>query len=203
MNPRTCTLPFTALLVAVVAPAQITVRDTIVALPPFSICQDGATHVTVCTNHRLRPAQVGNLVPFEGLPLEIAGMPGAITCLFVDVQAVTVLSNEQFATTAHAATTMSASFYGTGPVGDVYLLFLAPSLAPVPVTYPFLQGPVHVDPATAVFAGVFAPLGAAAPYRTLTLPLNPAAFGIPLFDQALVVHASGLLETSVVDTFQF
>lgn len=203
MNTKQLALPVVATALVAAASAQITVRDTIVALPPISFCMDGATHVTVCTNHRLRPAGFGNLGGYVGLPLEIVGTPGAITCSYLDVQSVAVLGNEQYATTARAATTMSVSFFGAGAIGDVYLLFLAPGLAAAPVLYPFFQGPVHVDPASTVFLGIFVPPGTSAPYQTLTFPLNPAAFGIPLFDQALVIHASGALETSVVDTFQF
>lgn len=199
------TLVFAAtLLSALAARAQtITVRDTIVALPPISFCQDGATHRTTCTNLRLRPGALASLAQFVGQPLEITGTPGAITCPFVTVQTVSVIGNSQFAVPSTTATSMTVEFFGTGPVGDVFLLFVAPNLQATPSTFPPFFGPVHLDPATTIFLGVFAPLGTTTPYHSLTFPFNPALVGFDLFDQALAVHGNGTAETTPVDCFAF
>lgn len=200
---RALALPLAALLPTAITPAQITVRDTITPLPPISICQDGATHRTVCTNLRLRPGGLGSLTQFEGWPLEITGTPGAVTCQFVTVSSVTILTNEQFSMTTTTATTMSVDFFGSGPNGDVFLLFVAPVLQPTPTTFPPFLGPVHLDPTFTLFIGLFAPLGPNNPYHTISFPYDPAAIGIDFYDQCLAVHATATPETTVVDCFRF
>lgn len=192
-----------ALAGAPVSAQQITVRDTIVALPPISFCQDGATHRTSCTNLRLRPGLLGSLTQFEGWPLEITGTPGAVTCPFVTVSSVTIVTNQQFAATSTTATTMSIDFFGSGPTGDVFLLFMGLSLQPAPSTFPPFVGPVHLDPANAWFVGVFAPQGPNLPYHTITFPFTPGLVGVDFFGQALAVHQTGVPETTVVDCFGF
>lgn len=203
MMHRLFALPLAALLCAVAAPSQITVRDTIEALPPVSICQDGATHRTTCTNLRLRPGLLTSLTQFEGWPLEITGMPGAVTCQFVDVQSVTILTNQQFAMTSSSTLQLTVDFFGTGPVGDVFLLFWGFGLSPTASTFPPFVGPVHLDPANALFLGVFLPQGPNIPYYSLSIPSSPAFQGVEYYDQALVLRAGAVPETSVVDCFQW
>ena len=189
------------LLTASVSIAQITVRDTIVALPPISICNDGATHRTVCTNLRLRPSAAGSLTAFEGLPLEITGTPGAVTCQFVNVQSVSIVNNTHFSATSATATTMTVDFFGAGVAGDVFLLLIGPSLLPSPPVIPAI-GPVHLDLGSAVFVGAFLP-SISTPFHSLVLPYNAALIGIDFYDQSLALHSNGVTETTVVDCFQF
>ena len=190
-------------LAAAAAAQQVTIRDTIEALPPISFCQDGATHRTICTNQRLRPGAVGNLVPFEGVPVEITGTPGAITCAFVTVSSIAVQANAQFAVTTTTTTTMSLDFFGDGPAGDVYLLFIGLRLQAAPTMFPPFTGPVHLDPAGSWFVGLSVPQGATTPYHSLTFPFTPGLIGVDFFDQALTLHSSGAGETTVVDCFAF
>ena len=189
------------LLTASASIAQITVRDTIVALPPISICNDGATHRTVCTNRRLKPGVAGSLSAFEGLPLEITGTPGAVTCQFVSVQSVSIVNNTHFSSTSATATTMTVDFFGSGAPGDVFLLLIGPSLLPNPPVIPTI-GPVHLDLASAVFVGAFLP-SIATPFHSLALPYNAALIGVEFYDQSLALHSNGVTETTVVDCFQF
>ena len=102
-----------------------------------------------------------------------------------------------------AARRWYAEFLGAGPTGDVYLLFLSAGLLTNPTALPNVIGPVHLDPASAVFVGLYVPLGATTPYHTITLPLNPALQNVDFFDQALALHAGGALETTRVDCFRF
>jgi hypothetical protein len=182
---------------------QITVRDTIEALPPISFCMDGATHVTVCTRHRLRPGAVGPLAQYEGLPLELTGTPGAITCQFVTLSALTVVANEQVSVTTTTPTTMTVDFFGAGPAGDLYLLFMGVGLSPTPLTFPQFTGPVHLNTNVSWFVGIYPALGPTTPYLSIAFANNPALVGVPFYDQALVMHATGQIETSVVDRFGF
>jgi hypothetical protein len=204
MPHRTCSLLL--LLAALGSPGQaqqITLRDTITPLPAVSFCMDGATHRTVCTGHRLRPGSLGPLAQYEGFPLEITGTPGAITCQFVTVSAIAIVPNDQLAVTTVTPVTMTVDFFGAGPAGDVYLLFLGAGIAPLPLWFPQFAGPVHLDVNAAWFAGIYVPLGLGTPYCSLAFPHAPALLGVPLYDQALVLHASGLRETTVVNRFQF
>lgn len=186
------------------APAQlVTVRDTIVALPPISFCQDGATHVTVCTGLRLRPRGVPDLSPFVGQAIEITGRSGMITCSFVDVSSVTVLPSSQFSSTSTGTGTMSVSFSGAAPAGTVYLLFLSGGLANPPTMQPPIMGTIHLPVAQAVFSGVFVPMGTGMPYHTITVPLNPSLQGIPFYDQVAAVNSNGTIDTTNVDCFMF
>ena len=92
---------------------------------------------------------------------------------------------------------------GSGQAGDFYLLFLGLGLAPAPATLPWFAGPVHLDPNGSVFLGLFLPLGPTVPYHSLSFPANPAWIGLRLYDQALALHVTGLLETTPVDCFAF
>lgn len=195
-------LLFAGLLLAPCLAAQVVVRDTIVPLPPLSICQDGATHRTTCTGLRLRPGVLRDLVPFERQPLEITGNPGMITCAFVDVTAIRVLPTNQFVLAGTAGGTMTAQFHGDAPAGHVFLVFLATGIAG-PITVPPFQGPVHLDPARAVFVGLFVPLGTATPYHTVSFPANPLLQGIGFFDQAVALDPAGAASTTIVDCFEF
>ncbi len=192
-----------ALLLATAGTCQVTVRDTIVPLPGISFCQDGATHRTKCTNLRLRPGALASLVPFESLPLEITGTPGAVTCQFVTVQSVTVLANTQVSLAATTPPTMQVDFLGDGPAGDLYLLFLAAGLSSAPTTNPLFAGPVHLDLGVSWYVGLYVPLGATTPYFTIAFPATPAAQGFDFFAQAVAVHTAALPETTVVDCFRF
>lgn len=182
---------------------QVVVRDTIVALPPISICQDGATHVTACTGMRLRPAQFGNLAPFVGQPLEITGTAGMITCPFVDVSSVTVLQVSQSSSTLVGGASMAVTFSGSAPAGTSYLLFLSTGLASPPVTLPPVVGPIHLDLGQTVFLGTFTPQGTGNPYFSIRVPLNPALQGIPFYDQVGALHLNGTVETTNADCFMF
>jgi hypothetical protein len=183
--------------------AQITVRDTILPLAPISICQDGATHYTVCTRYRLRPPRGGSLSQYVGQPLEITGVPGAVTCQFVDVTSVVPLGVHQLTTTSSSTTSLSVSFAGVGAATDGFFLFFDFRLRTAPLSIPGITGPIHLDPATMIYLGTYQPAGAGAPFLTVTVPNLPQYQGVRFFDQTLVLHAGGALEMTNVDCFQF
>lgn len=176
----------------------ITVRDKLVALPPVSICQDGATHQTIATKHRLRPG-VFDLSKFVGMPVEVTGTPGAITCKYVDVTAIKVTSENQSSVASKTATTAKVEFFGTP--ASVYMLFLG-GLASSPLFLPGINGPIHLDPNAFVFLGVYTPASASVPYATFTAPLSSVSLGINIYDQAVAIK-TGYGEMTNVDTFKF
>ena len=113
---------------------------------------DGATHITTVTNHRLRSKTV-NLKSLEGKALEITGIAGQITCKFVDVTAATVLAADQSTNEFKTATYVQVDFFGTGVIGDQYLLYISAGLLKTPNFLPTIAGPIHLDPGLMVFAG--------------------------------------------------
>ena len=50
---------------------------------------------------------------------------------------------------------------------------------------------------------MFSPQGPNIPYYTLAVPANPILTGVRFYDQALAIHVTGGIETTVVDCFNF
>ncbi len=95
------------------------------------------------------------------------------------------------------------SFFGDGPAGDLYLLFISLGKTNSPQTAPGIIGGVHLNLNVAAFLGLYVPQGPTTSYHTLTMPSVPAAMGVTFYDQALALHANGTAETTVLDCYQF
>lgn len=191
-------LTATALSAPTASAQSITVRDKLVALPPVSICQDGATHQTIVTKHRLRPGKF-DLTKFVGKPVEVTGTPGAVTCKFIIVSAIKVITADQTSVPSKSTTTVKVEFYGTA--SSVYALYLG-GLATTPFNLPGINGPIHLNPSLFFFLGVYNPTGSTKPYATFTAPATPAVLGVNFYDQAVSVTAANA-EMTNVDVFKF
>ena len=178
--------------------AQVTVRDKLVALPPVSICQDGATHKTIVTNHRLRPGAF-NLGNFFGMPIEVTGTPGSVTCKFLNVTAIRAITVDQRSVASKTATTAKVEFYGTDK--NVYFLY-AGALSPNSLVLPGIDGPIHLNPNAVVFLGTFTPISTSVPYATFFAPLTSVTLGVNIFDQAVAAQ-TGTAQMTNVDVFKF
>lgn len=177
----------------------VVVRDKLVALPPISICQDGATHQTIVTKQRLRPNGF-DLSKFVGMPVEVTGTASAITCKFVTVKSIVVITEDQSSAASSVGGTAKVDFYGTA--NSVYAVYLG-GLATSSLFLPGILGPIHIDPNAFVFLGVYAPSGTAKPYLTLSAPANTVPTGVPFYTQAVSVKGPGKDEMTNVDAFQF
>ena len=180
----------------------VVVRDTIVPLPGVSICMDGATHITAVTGHRLRSKSV-DFKSLVGKPLEIRGIAGSITCKFVDVTSATVLEAGQSTTAAKTATHIMVDFFGSGSVGDVYLLYFSAGVLKTPFYLPSITGPIHLDPSLMISAGTSVLVSGTKPYKSLSTPISPAFLNVNIYDQAIVLRTTGKLEMTNVDLFRF
>ena len=190
-------------ITSAVASAQtVVLRDTIEALPPISICQDGATHQTVVTKQRLWPARGTSLAGYVGKPVHIEGTPGQVTCKFLNVTKINVIPAYQYSVASTTSTTVKVDFYGVGAIGDVYYLYVG-GLASNAITLPGITGPIHLDPAAFLRLAVFPPLGAGKPYLSLSAPRTPATLNVDFHTQAVVVHSKGTAEMTNVDKFRF
>lgn len=190
-------------IISTTAAAQgtVVVRDKIEPLPPFSICQDGATHRTVVTRHRLLSKT--SLKQFEGKAVEILGTPGRNICKFLQVSSVTVLPNDQWTVATKTPATLKVDFFGSGGATDRFMVFLSVRLANPAFFLPLIQGPIHLDAVFNIALGTHLPLGSTTPYLSLSTPTNPNLLGIDFFDQAVVLRTGGTVEMSNVDTFRF
>jgi hypothetical protein len=201
--PRLSTLLLLALL-ATTAKAQVVVaRDHIVALPPVSICQDGATHQTVITRHRLRPNNF-NLNALVGKAVEIAGNSRTITCTYIDLTSVKALAADQSSVTSRPSrATLQVDFFGTAPTGTLYMLYLSVGVANTPLLINGIGGPIHLDlNAYLRVPGTFLPAGASTPYASVVFQLVPNVLGIDFYSQAVAVNANQA-EMTNVDTFRW
>lgn len=182
---------------AALAQSTVTFRDVIKALPLISICQDGATHATVATEQRLRPNGF-KLAGFVGQAVEVTGIPGAVTCKYLDVTAIKAIKAAQSSKTSSGAQ-LTVEFYGA-PIG-VYAVYFG-ALGNSSFTLPGITGPIHLDPVVNIPLGLYAPASTSVPYLKLSTPSNPSLLGVNFFTQAVVTGA-GSAEMSNVDVFSF
>ena len=181
-----------------IAQVKVVLRDKLVALSLISPCQDGATHAAIVTGHRLRPNGF-DLSKFVGVPVEVTGTTGAITCKFVTVTGISVIKFDQRSVPSKTATTVKVEFYGTA--NAVYVLY-AGALAANEFFLPSILGPIHLTPAAVVYLGTHSPSSSTKPYLTLTATLTPALIGVNFYDQAVAVTGTGGDMTNV-DAFKF
>ena len=66
-----------------------------------------------------------------------------------------------------------------------------------------INGPIHLNPPSLFFLGIYAPMGSSMPYATLTAPATPAVLGVNFYNQAVSIQRTGNHEMSNVDVFKF
>jgi len=116
---------------------------------------------------------------------------------------VRVLRVHQLSATSAGGGALTVEFFGDAPQGALFYLVISATLASPPFGVPGITGPVHVDPATWVPIGPFAPVGTSNAYFVLQVPDVPALHNVTFYDQCVALHSGQVAETTNVDCWSW